>query len=314
MKSIRTVLLLAIFMTTGCGCGSNAARGGAVGQDGQEQKPEFKMVEVPISITSAQGRAEYLLAHYWDNYDYRDTSLINCADATEQGFVNFLDVMKYGRDGAVSLGIRNNLDGALGGDSIAVGVFRDYYERYLWDPNSPMRNEEVYILYLREVMASPKIADVDKIRAEYQLEQAMKNRVGTVAHDFRYRGIGGNVGTLHGMRGKDYTLLFFYNPDCPACSEIKTEVLSSGVVSALIHRGALRVLAVYTDEDLELWRSRAGEMPKGWAVGATHGVDAGIMDNYDLKAIPTIYLLDSQHNVLIKDATVWQVEDFLRSL
>ena len=60
-------------------------------------------------------------------------------------------------------------------------------------------------------------------------------------------------------------------------------------------------MRVYVDEDTVLWRNRLDDMPKGWIVAR----DAtGVLRNdtiYDTKAIPTIYLLDKNKRVILKD-------------
>lgn len=323
MRFSNIICPLAIFITISCG--SNSASGGGGSQVGTSS---FTKTQIPISITEPEDRADYYITHYWDNYNFADTALLHNVEVTEQAFVDFLDVMRIARAGAVSSGIDKHLNSAIAADSVAgVGalpLFRDLYERYLWDPNSPMRNDELYIVYLGRVIGNKKIADIDKVRAEYQMELASKNRVGHKAADFKfaaYNGEGGHVKrslyrNFGRAVGSDFTVVFFYNPDCQACKEIRTTLVSSGIISVLEKRGRLNVLAVYTDQDLNLWTTyaKSNGMPAHWVNGYTMGVQDDISELYDLKAIPTMYLLDSENNVLLKDATVWQIEEFLGSL
>ena len=48
--------------------------------------------------------------------------------------------------------------------------------KYLYEPNSPFRNEEYYIPVLRHVIASPRLGESDKARAKFRLDMALKNR------------------------------------------------------------------------------------------------------------------------------------------
>jgi len=61
------------------------------------------------------------------------------------------------------------------------------------------------------------------------------------------------------------------------------------------------VLAVYTDKDEMIWLDHLKEMPAGWIQGRDE--DEYLYKNsvYDLKAIPTVYLLDKEKKVLLKD-------------
>ena len=46
--------------------------------------PTFEMVSVPTLITDPVERAEYLVKHYWDKFDFKDTTYIHEPQVTEQ--------------------------------------------------------------------------------------------------------------------------------------------------------------------------------------------------------------------------------------
>ena len=82
------------------------------------------------------------------------------------------------------------LEYAVAAGAVSVGwsgYFVGLFEKYLYDPNSPMRNEELYIPALEAMIASERLGEADKVRARYRLELARRNRPGTPATDFRYR-------------------------------------------------------------------------------------------------------------------------------
>ena len=68
-----------------------------------------------------------------------------------------------------------------------------------------------------------------------------------------------------------YTVLFFNNPDCQECEHMK-EVLSRLTVPGV------RIVAIYPDEDVELWKKAA--YPKGWVNGYI-GQKSGEQQSYD---------------------------------
>lgn len=71
-------------------------------------------------------------------------------------------------------------------DSSMFVYFSGLYEKYLYDPNSPMRDESLYIYVLDAVLEAPFLDEVSKIRPAHLLELALKNRVGEPATDFTY--------------------------------------------------------------------------------------------------------------------------------
>lgn len=142
---------------------------------------------------------------------------------------------------------------------------------------------------------------VGEDRSEHDLRMALQNRVGLPANDFRYTLASGRTGTLYGIRA-NYTLVFFNNPDCGMCERIRAEIVASPLLSEMIRAGRLEVLALYPDEDLTAWRAHAPQVPSSWINAYDAGARISKEELYDLKAIPSMYLLDRDKRVLAKDA------------
>ena len=66
------------------------------------------------------------------------------------------------------------------------------------------------------------------------------------------------------------------------------------------------------DEDKEEWERHLPDFPKEWINGYDKKLVIKEKNLYDLKAIPTLYLLDKDKKVLLKDATVAQIDQYLQ--
>ena len=279
-------------------------------ETGNTKERTFQMVSVPSVITEPEERAAYLVKHYWDKFDFTDTTLIHLPEIMEQATSNYIDMMKYVPAEVASSSIKDMMNKASA-DSTMFACFAGLYEKYLYDPNSPMRDESLYIYVLEAVLEAPVLDEVSKIRPAHLLELALKNRVGEPATDFTYTLADGKKGTLYHTKA-DYLLLFFYNPDCHACKEITDQLAASPLVTEWIKNNKLKILAVYPDEDLEAWKNHISYMPAGWINSYDSTVSLKNDEIYDLKAIPTLYLLDKDKKVVLKDVTFNQVEYYLR--
>lgn len=270
--------------------------------------PAFRMVNIPSMILDHGERAEYLAKHYWDNFDFTDTTYIHLPQITEQAFVDYIDVLYLVPPPVSSAAIKDMLKKAEA-DSTMFLYFTNLYEKYLYDPNSPMRNDELYIPVLEAILASPIITE--KIRPTHLLELAQKNRIGQEAANFTYILANGKSGTLYTIQS-DYTLIFFYNPGCHTCKEIMEQLTSSLRIDYLIQEKKLTILAVYPDEDLTEWKNYLSQVPEKWI--NSYDKDARLQNKeiYDLKAIPTLYLLDKDKKVILKDTTFEQLENYFR--
>ncbi len=191
-------------------------------------------------------------------------------------------------------------------DSHALETITELAEHYLAEPNSPYRNEDLYIAFLNALLSLPNVSDDQLIRPRLQLERVMKNRPGTLATDFQYTTREGTTGTL--LRTESPLLvLVFYDPDCGHCTDILDDLARQEVLNQMVSEGKATVLAVYTEGNSEMWDEKKGAMPRNWTVAIDN---SKIVDNalYDLPAMPTIYLLDADKRVLLKDPTPADLE------
>ena len=268
----------------------------------------FNLPKIPPMLTSPEQRAEYSVSRYWDNFNFADTTLITKPEITEQAFVDFINHLNYVSGDVSSKAINKMLNSANNYDGAMFNYFVELYEKYLHEPNSPFRNEDIYIEVLKHIISSPKVDDANKIRPNYQLKIAMKNRVNDIANDFEFKLKNNSTSTLHKLTA-DYTIIFFNNPDCGECARVKVLIESSNEISSLLDAKKLVVLSVYPDEDLAAWMKQ--KYPSNWING--YDAEQIITDNelYELQAIPTLYLLDKDKKVIAKDATIEYIVDLL---
>lgn len=270
---------------------------------------ELPLPQVPSTLTTPEERADYIMIHFWDKMDFRDTLRSHDGEFMEINLVNYLSLFPHGSRQAMEQSL-GSLLGRAASDSAALHRVTHIVERYLDDPNSPMRNEEHYIAYLEALLRLPGLPDYERARPAYNLETARKNRPGTVAADFAYIDRNGRRRTLHATAAGRQLLLLFYDPECGHCSEILRQVSESDVVRGCVEDGSLTVLAVYTEGNRELWDQTKASMPQEWTVGFDTD---DIVDNerYAIPAMPVMYLLDSDKKVMLKDAPLTAIEERL---
>ena len=65
-------------------------------QTQEEKLGGFPFPSVPVTLTQPEARKSYLLTHYWEEFNFADSTLVNNRDVTEQGFVNFIALLADG--------------------------------------------------------------------------------------------------------------------------------------------------------------------------------------------------------------------------
>jgi hypothetical protein len=260
---------------------------------------KIPMPEMPYFVSNEEQAVAYMAEHFWDKFDFADTTYIDTLQSVEIAFGQYASTI-----GRVPYDIaRKSMNRTMTKAQVSkpmFDLFAELAEKYLYDPNSPIKNEEAYIGALEVLTTTSLYDEWERVRPQSQLDLALKNRLGTRAADFRYMTKEGRWGSLYGIRAR-YTLLFINNPGCPACKETREQISASPMLTQLIDEGVIRVLAVYPDEDLKEWYDYQPNMPANWINSYDKELAMRDKELYDLRAIPTLYLLDQDKTVLLKD-------------
>ena len=303
MKHIGLIIIAASII---CACGQN--------KKVEKFVPvPFPAATIPGMITDQNEAVEYLSLHYWDGITetertYPSDSLIVSGvrmSDVEQKFADWTSVLSMATPQVVEKSVARLYDRAIACErknpsSNVFETFCDLTYKYLYDPNSPMRNEDIYYHFVKRLASYEGISQEMRDKYAYDAKMCSLNKVGTVAADFRFADKNGKIRTLHSIEAP-VTLLFFSNPGCTMCYDIIQTLSGSEAISERIAAGQLAVLNIYIDEDLEGWRSYMSIYPENWYNGFDPDLVIRTENLYNVRAIPSLYLLDENKKVLFKD-------------
>ena len=306
LKDMKKTGLIIIALCIICACG----------QSGKNEKfvpLPFPSATVPGMITDQNEAVEYLSLHYWDGItvperNYPSDSLIVSGvrlSDVEQKFADWTSVLSMATPQVVEKSVTRLYDRALAcerknSSSNVFETFCDLAYKYFYDPNSPMRNEDIYYHFVKRLASYDGLSPEMRGKYAYDAKMCSLNRVGTVAADFRFADKTGKIRTLHSIEAP-VILLFFSNPGCDMCYDIIQVLSGSEAISERIAAGQLAVLNIYIDEDLEGWRSYMPIYPENWYNGFDPDLVIRSENLYNVRAIPSLYLLDENKKVLFKN-------------
>ena len=311
MAAVSAVLIVA-------GCGQRKAE--------QFQALPFPDVLPPAMMEDPQDRAEYMAQNMWNSLTDPsrtypcDSLLVSGVRRTdvEQKFANWTQVLGMSSRPVAEKSVSRLYDRALACEkkdtsSNVFETFASLVDKYLFDPNSPLRDEDLYGAYASRLAAYEGYTEVQKEKYARDERLCALNKVGTKAADFRFADRRGKIRTLYGVEAP-YTLLFFSNPGCEACMSIINVLKEDPQISGMISSGRLKVLNIYIDEDLDAWRSYMPIYPDEWYNGFDPDFVIRNETLYNVRAIPSLYLLDSDKTVLLKDAPENRMFEYLYGL
>lgn len=263
----------------------------------------FEFPTIPSGLVSPEERAEYLLTHFWDNFDfnadYSESSLF-----VEQSLVDFLSVLPYApKDGTVI----KAFDILLSESSKNPSLQKDFYrliDIYLANTDSPMRNDKLYINYLKSSLSQPGLSEAEKMRKKDMIEMLSKNMEGDKATDFSYRTADGTEHTLLSSLPQNSDLiLIFFDPNCESCEEAMAAMIKSENLKKRVDNNEIKILAVYCGDNLPAWERKTSILPETWTVGINEN-EIEDSELYYFPALPAIYRIGSDGVIKGKELTL----------
>jgi hypothetical protein len=276
-----------------------------------KEKKSFVMPEIPATIVEDSGKNIYLAENFWSNFQFTDSlHSVNEAGSYFDSYINLLhQISPENANSAV-----NNLMNMAGKQSVHMyRMFLDLADKSLYNPNSQICDDELYRPFLENALHYKKLDFATRERLSYRYKINSRNRIGHQATDFKFVTIEGKTNSLYKLHSK-YVLIYFNNPGCHECKIMCNQLKTSVQVAKLVNMGVLKILSLYPDDEIAEWKKNSNEIPHDWI--NAHDKFGKIKQNdiYDLKAIPTIYLLDSKKRVLLKDASFDMLAKYLDNI
>lgn len=237
------LLLPALLAVSGCGNSRPDTMPAATAPNlGAPAAPaaQLPLPVVPDSLSAPDARAAYVLTHFWDSLDFCDSRLTLDSIFMEQNFANFVSLFPIVTDDVV----RASADTLIARAAVnepAYAMLLMIVEKYLYDPNSPMRSEPAFILFAERALAHGISDEALCQRVNSLRLLALKNRVGSIAADFHFLSPDGTDSSLHDFcAGSDLTLLIFFDPDCDTCRSARERLQADYTLAQLMAAGSIR--------------------------------------------------------------------------
>lgn len=284
---------------------------GRAGVTPVQETRAFPRVSIPAMVTDPSERLRYGLEHYWDAF-------FEGSGPTDTGFV--LGVPKLEAEQAFSSYAAMLIETPSEVSGRAASRMFDLLEakqaedtsnhcypavtgiisKYLYDPNSPLRDEDTYLPFVKRMASSAFTHPDSRPAYEFEAKMCALNPRGSVTPDFAFRDARGRTRRLSDIKA-DYILLFFSNPGCSACKDIEEELKAPAYMEDAIKAGRIAIVSIYIDSEIDKWKDYEPNYPRSWVTGYDPTGTLREDTLYEIRAIPSLYLLDTDRRVILKD-------------
>ena len=248
----------------------------------------------PDTCSTLEGRCNYIITHFWDNFDI--SKPITDQVAFEKTFRDYVDFFRYAHRNVVLSSVRDFVNKAQSNTANLQKV-GEVAERALFGTEAEYWSDEVYVAFAKALASSKKLPK--DVRDHYgdQLARINAVQVGS-ALDFEFYDTNGVKRRLSEYPASTYVLLFL---DGSTDSSIGRLRLSTDVaLNALLDSGNALLVCLSMNKYTSDWATAAAGYATNWIVGCNDE----LLKQLDLRAFPCCYVLDEQRVIVNKALSV----------
>lgn len=271
--------------------------------------PLFEYPVAPEDLPDLQSKSDWLMEHFWDDMDFQSREVVNQL-ALNDAFRVYAVAMSYASPRKAMASIESLIKSMKGNPAKIIQMTKAA-EETLYGQRAEFWSDDIYMPFLKAVLAEKKISDVRRQRYAMQYEMLKNNAIGAKMPMMRL--------TLRDGRHKDYSpsapfaLIEFGNPDCDDCRFARTKLSMAADLQDMVNDGELEIAFIVADavpeeqpEILEYLK----EYPAEWITGISYGAD----DRLDLRLTPSFYILGRKGEIIAKNLSVNEAVDRLRDI
>lgn len=255
----------------------------------------FELPIVPEEITDIMQRSNYFVEHFWDPMDFKQSAVgqLQLNHAFSEYVVGLRLCEKM-----VAMKSVNKLISKLNKNVTLLYQFSRAAEENLYSENAEVWIDDVYLKFLEAVVKNKKIKETRKARFISQYESLRNSIVGSKAPKFNFIDRNGSA-TLFSAEAKP-SIIIFGSPDCIDCMMTKVRLNTNDKIIQMAKDNEIKIYFIIPEGGEDNWQNMVADYPHYWTVGASEDVS----DIYDIRLSPTIYLLDSERKIELKNVPI----------
>ncbi|MDE6330024.1 MAG: DUF5106 domain-containing protein [Muribaculaceae bacterium] len=271
--------------------------------------PLFEYPIAPEELPDLQTKSDWLMEHFWDSFNFKSTTNVD-QNALNDAFGVYSAAMMYASRAKALASVENIVKSIKGNPAMTL-QFAKAAEEAFYGPRAIGWSDEVYIPFLKAVIADKKLSDTRKARYVAQYDNIKANAIGAKFPKLRM--------TLRDGRHQDfqpstdYTIVEIGNPDCDDCRFARMKLEMASDLKTMVEEKRLTISFIVADavpEEESDILTLLSDYPAAWITGISYGAD----DKLDIRQTPTFYVLGKKGEILAKNLDVAGAVDMIRSI
>lgn len=266
----------------------------------------FPYPQAPDEMQGLTERSNYIVERFWDRCNFNTAFLKR--DKIKEAFVDYVNILPYATLDTVTMSIDKLIEKVKKQpkDLLTLGQIA---EECMYSPTAEFWSDDLYIPFARAVAEHKKIAKADKAPFKKQVTVLENSKTGMPAPGIDLILRDGSKFNTDSIKSP-LTILFVISPDCSDCMLERVKLAANVNTIRHINDGKLQVAVIGTEPYSAEWAESVSAVPSTWIAGTSPEVDNVL----DIRMQPEIYILGSNHKILVKHATVDNIIPMLEAI
>ncbi|OQX80281.1 MAG: hypothetical protein B6D64_03425 [Bacteroidetes bacterium 4484_276] len=263
----------------------------------------------PPSSLTEQARFDYLKAHFFDNMDFSDTSMLR-SNVLSNKMLQYLSLYQNNRMPKEVLELEFiKAVTVIMNETKENPLVYEYVMDYLIGGFESYGFEKVITYIADNINLDETCVNTErKAELEKKVESLKKFAIGKKAPDFTATDMDGNEIKLSEI-GSEYTLLVFWATWCPHCATLIPQLAELYLPG---NKDKLEIVSISLDESKEDIEKFTSDNNLTWINLCDFKKWKGdVVQAYDIFATPTMYLLFNDRTILAKPITFSEARNVL---
>lgn len=263
--------------------------------------PLFEYVIAPDDLPDLQSRTDYLMDNFWNPFDFKNTKFVDQI-ALNHAFGVYTQAMTYASKKHVLDSVKKLIRNIKDNPGLSL-QFAKAAEENLYGPMAVIWSDEIYMLFLQNLVDNKKLDKSKKRRYKTQLDLLKRTALGESIPDIALVTEDGTHSKFQAQ--KDFQLVVFTVPNCEDCKYSNVKMDISSVVNDMIEDGRLDVILIMTGYPV-----KNKDYPDKWLVFSSENAK----DIMDLRLFPCFYIVDKNKKIRGKNLSVDNAIELLEML
>lgn len=252
----------------------------------------------------------YFKDHFWDNVDFSDERLIR-TPVYHSKLARFMTKTIYQVPDSIIVEASKLVEKTR--KSQELFKYTVFWITSHFETSKQMGMDAVFVHMAKNYYMTGQAFWADSTTIEKIGERATKlsySLIGNTAPNLIMKDTSGVFQILHGIQ-KDYTIAYFWDPDCGHCKKVTPKVKE--FYDKFKEELDVEIYAVCTNKDeQEAWRKYIIDNNLDWINVEDPEQKTAYKYLYDIYSTPVIYLLDKDKKIIAKRLGAEDLENFIR--